>query len=194
MTGLTAQQLRLKITAQEGVPMLQNNPQMIDLNNHYAIERAKFKKADQNTEAYNRVSWEGALYYDDEIGPYIPASHIEASIANASSKLKNTYKKLFKASVFIVEPKIAIEFKGSRTLDGMWKEKRYDLRNVKIVGKGVIKCRPKFENWHAFCTLTFIPTKDITANTVLSATQLAGQFHGIGDYLPKFGRFIAENA
>jgi hypothetical protein len=175
------------------VAMLQNNPRMIDQNCIYTKKKKQFKKADQGSDEYQRNDWEGAMYFDDKMGPYIPSDHIEASLANASSKLNNKYRKLFKASVLMVEQRLPIAYKGPRDLDKMWSEGMYDLRNVKIGGKGIIKCRPRFEaGWKTEGTLTFTPTKEINTNSITSALELAGQFHGLGDYLPKFGRFTVE--
>lgn len=175
--------------------MLQNNARVINPLSPYFQAKKQFTKADQGSDAYHRNDWEGAMYFHPEIGPYIPSSHIEVAMAKASSKIKRGYKALFTASVRCVNEQHPIEYKGPRTLDGMWKqrEKFVDIRNVRIARSGVMKCRPIFQTgWTADVALSFISNKDINATTVLQAMDLAGKFCGIGDYLPRFGRFNVE--
>lgn len=63
-----------------------------------------------------------------------------------------------------------------------------DSRPVVMQRGRVMRSRPKFENWG----LTFdvvVTEEEIREDTIKEILKYAGNFIGIGDFRPKFGRF-----
>lgn len=135
-----------------------------------------------------------ALYCEklthDEDGKYVaegiyqPASHIEGALIKAavnfkiSGKRGKTYKDLVKACVFVKPDAIA--------LNEDWE---IDKRPVVIQRARIIRARPKFEKW----SLSFdieIHDDQLAIEVLKEILDYAGTSVGIGDYRPRFGRFM----
>jgi hypothetical protein len=69
-----------------------------------------------------------------------------------------------------------------------------DSRTVVIKAtKGrIVRIRPKLENWELDFTIQLI-SDDLPVEVVKSALDDAGREGGIGDYRPRFGRFIVTS-
>jgi len=118
---------------------------------------------------------------------YIPADHIQEALIGAGARVrvkgqgKKTYKDYMKAYVFVEPNEILIE------------PQKYavDRRYVKVSGKGIIRSRPRFDDWKAefelLVTDDTLPLKDIR-----EILEIAGTRIGIGDYRPKFGLFTMD--
>jgi len=134
---------------------------------------------------------EKAVYRDSEIGCYIPAEHIEASLKLSGSDfpvkgggMKN-YKKLMNARI-IVEPD-KIPFIPAKT-----KVDYVDERWGKIpprTGAMVWLRRPAFKKgWEAEFNVLVLDDQ-IPLETLKNILVNAGRFYSIGDHKPRFGRF-----
>lgn len=149
----------------------------------------KRKKTDDDHEAIAQSEWRGGLYYDEEIGPYLPGVNIEASLV-AGAKLSKLGTQI-KRSVEVVEEKCKLEYDGPRTPAKLWSGKFYDARSVKVQTARLTRYRPLFRVWASVCTIAFDP-ESIDKRQVLKCLSDGGQYCGIGDYRPKFGRFAVE--
>jgi len=127
---------------------------------------------------------EEALYKKSDGTVYEPSTHIEGAMIKAASNFqipgrgKKTYKDLFKSAVFVEPLEIPLE------------PQKYtvDRRPVVMPGGRIVRSRPKFENWG----LTFdviVTEEELRAETVKNILIYAGNYIGIGDFRPKFGRF-----
>lgn len=132
--------------------------------------------------------WKRSLYFDDKIGIYQPASHIEGAMIKAAvnfqitGKAKKTYKDLFKSAVF-VSPDFIPHHK---------KEPDYiDKRLVRVNGSGVERLRPGFKDWMLEFNIQVLD-EQIQKDVVYEILAFAGRFVGIGDFRPRYGRFIIE--
>lgn len=150
---------------------------------------SKRKKTDEDHEAIAKSEWRAGLYYDDEIGPYIPGTSIEASII-AGAKLSKLGAQI-KRSIEVVEDKCRLEYTGPRTVEKLWGARFYDARSVKVQTARLMRYRPLFRQWATAFTVAFDP-ESIDRNQIIKCVQDAGDYCGIGDYRPKFGRFRAE--
>lgn len=126
-----------------------------------------------------------ALYKSPEGEIYQPSSHIEGAMLKAAANFqiggrgKKTYKDLFKSAV-IVAP-FAIPHKNPK-----WE---VDRRPV-IVNRGrIMRERPMFTEWELEFDVQ-VMDEQIPNSVVNAILTFAGQYVGIGDYRPKFGRFI----
>lgn len=149
----------------------------------------KRKKTDDDHEAIAKSEWRGGLYFDEEIGPYIPGVNIEGVIRDGGklSKLGTQIKR----STEVMDEKCRLEYDGPRTVKGLWDGGFYDARSVKVPGGRIIRYRPIFHRWHLECEIAFNP-EAIDRHQVIKCLEDGGQYLGLGDYRPKFGRFEVE--
>lgn len=147
---------------------------------------SKRKKTDEDHEAIAYSEWRGALYYDDKMGPYIPAMNIE-SMLQAAAKMQKLGSK-FKQAVMVIEDKIKLEYSGPRELRTMYAAGYADFRSVKVQQARLQRCRPKFDEWTCSFTLAFNPAI-LNKSDIQKAVCDAGALVGLGDFRPRFGRF-----
>jgi len=119
-----------------------------------------------------------------------PSEHIFAAMTKAAVSFKFEGKKTFKD---VVKSSIAVEPDCIPLLDKQgnprteWDE--IDERAVVIQRSRVLKWRPKFNEWKLKFKLQILDDDIIDKNTVKEILEKAGTV-GIGDYRPRYGRFI----
>ena len=148
----------------------------------------KRKKTDEDHEAIARSEWLGGMYID-EVGPYLPGVNLESCLV-AGGKLSKLGTQL-KRSVEVLDDRCALEYDGPRTLTGLWDSGFYDARSVKVTTSRITRYRPLFRKWSLVCEIMF-DQETIDRSQVIKCLEDAGQYCGIGDYRPKFGRFAVE--
>lgn len=148
----------------------------------------KRKKTDEDHEAIAKSEWLGGLYIDDN-GPYLPGVNIEAAMIGGGklSKLGTALKR----SVEVMDEKCHIEYDGPATVEKLWEAGFYDARSVKVQSARIMRYRPMFRQWACECEIAFDPDS-INREQVIMCLQDGGQYCGVGDYRPKFGRFTVE--
>lgn len=128
-----------------------------------------------------------ALYRLPDGKCYIPASHIEGALMKAASnfqiagKRKKTFKDLVKSSIF-VEPEALILSNQKWTID-----KRAVV--VPATRGRVIRCRPRFDEWGTSFKIR-VTDDSFPTETLKEILDYAGKAVGIGDFRPRYGRFI----
>ena len=129
------------------------------------------------------------MYFDDDMGPYIPGVMLEAAMISGGklSKLGTQLKR----SVEIVNDRCKLEYDGPRKIETLWSKGFYDARSVKVSTSRIMRYRPIFKSWSAQCEVAFDPESMDRAD-IIKCMADAGQYCGIGDYRPKFGRFAVE--
>ena len=128
---------------------------------------------------------EKSLYRDGDGKIVHPTEHIFGAMIKAGAYFKfegkKTYKDIIKAGV-VVEPEYADLNKKT------WDE--IDTRAVVIQRARVLCWRPKFNKWELEFTITVLDDENISISVLKEILDFAGQRQGIGDYRPRFGRFI----
>ena len=141
-----------------------------------------------------RAEWRGSLYWDDNMGLYIPGDNIFACLVAAARKSK-CGKQAEQGIVPIEDAPLATKLK-TNDVEALFKEAQFQFRfPVRIppkTGSRIMKVRPIVPTgWHVTVTIeydeTVFPTNDLK-----EALQTAGSLIGIGDWRPKFGRFSVE--
>jgi hypothetical protein len=142
--------------------------------------RQKSGEVDYSKEA------EKSMYFDNEIGCYIPSKQLRAGLVKGAVNFKvkgrmgKTYKDMVNATIEIEPDKIPL---GKKTFDYNHQE------FVKIQRSQILRSRPAFKKgWEAEFSLLVMDDqmqKDILKEIVV----YAGKFVGIGDWRPHFGRF-----
>ena len=174
-------------------PLLMHNNTMADpLNPKTKAHKeltAKRKKTDSDLEDIAQSEWSSSLYID-ETGPYLPDLNLSASLVGGA-KLSRLGTKIDR-SVEIIDERCYLDYPGPKTVSGLWAEGFYDARGVRVGGRAtIIRYRPIFREWSCIVRIGFSPD-DLNREDVIKSLQDAGQYVGVGDYRPKFGRFSVE--
>ena len=118
---------------------------------------------------------------------YQPATHIEGCLKKASvnfqiaGKRRKTYKDLVLSAVF-VKPD-AIPHKNQK-----WVSDERPVIVPSTRGR-IIRSRPRFDNWNLDFTIQ-ITDSQLPFEVLKEILDYAGNSVGIGDFRPRFGRFI----
>ena len=102
-----------------------------------------------------------------------------------------TYKDLFKGNVFVGPDNIPFGIKEPQELDADADKELYlDVRPVVVQRARVVRIRPTFKaGWKLDFEITVLDDQ-IPANVLNEVLQLAGRTVGVGDFRPRFGRFM----
>jgi len=127
---------------------------------------------------------EDALYRDEKGVIYQPAEHILGALTKAAvdfkitGRGKKTYKDMVKSSVIIIPD--AIPHKDQKFT--------IDRRAVVVQRARIMRERPKFDEWELSFTIELLDDQ-FPMSALKDILDQAGKV-GIGDYRPRFGRFI----
>ncbi|MBA8886176.1 hypothetical protein FHW12_000367 [Dokdonella fugitiva] len=175
-------------------PMLMHSLRLLNKMDPLTKERSRYtsikKKTDADEVEIQRIDWLGALYHDDELGPYLPAENIEAAIVEGAKLSKGGRD--VKRGVSVLEDRVRLDYDGPRDIKALYNggDSRFiDARGVRNQASRVIRCRPIFLQWAATFTVSFDTAVIKDADTLIGFIADAGRFCGIGDYRPRFGRF-----
>lgn len=147
---------------------------------------AKKKKTDADHKAIAEVEFRGSMYFDETIGPFIPDRNIRAALIEAARKSKLGL--VVAENVWVTEAMMPLDYKGPRTVAGLWREKRHvDQRMVGNQKVRILRTRPRFDEWALTATVTF-DEEAIDQRTMESVFKRA-QTLGLCDYRPLFGTF-----
>lgn len=183
--------IEIEIALSGVAPLLMKSEQTADPLNEYARRMSEItKKGAKMTEAdhaaRDRIQWEASLYWTDELGPYLPAENIQASIKEGA-KLTKRGKEIDRA-LLIVDPAMLI-YDGPRSLDDLYDGGFRDRRTVKMNGRTRVPCtRARFNAWKT-ASSGYLDTERLNLRDLQTILDAAGRFCGIGDYRPKFGRY-----
>lgn len=187
----------IKVTIQGLAPLLMHsdrfaNPLDPMTKAHKALT-GKRKKTDDDHEAIAKSEWRGSLYYDDEIGVFVPGQNIDATLIGGAKLQK--LGTAFKRGVMVLEDKLPLEYEGPKNPDKLINDERFvDVRGVRVGTAKLMRCRPIFNKWKLSFTVMFNPDV-VNREDVLKAIEDAGIMVGLCDYRPRFGKFeIVEAA
>ena len=161
----------------------------------------KRTKTDEDYQTISDYEWlSGAYYTNDTISSpydeitgehelYIPADNIEATIINAGKSFKKGTD--IKKYVMLTDPFIPLKVLGNPDFRTMLKDYKYrDVRQMVVQRNRVTRTRPRFDSWELSFRLTYDDTK-IDIDTIINALEYAGQYVGLCDSRPKYGKFVA---
>ncbi len=174
-------------------PLMQHRYPMPDL-----ATMVKGGKKSTGSKDYTQ-EWRDYLYATHDGQICQPSSHLEGAMVKAAASFKVTgkrgksYKDLFSANVFVDPPEILHGIAVPEELDTDADKCLYlDMRPVVVQRARVVRIRPAFKpGWHLAFTINVIDD-EISAEIVNDVLTLAGKAVGIGDYRPKFGRFMVS--
>lgn len=144
--------------------------------------------------------WRDYFYATASGQLYQPASHFEGAMSKTAGGFKiagkrgKSYKDLFVGNVFCSPDQILHDLAVPETLDTDPDKRLYlDMRPVVVQRNRVVRLRPAFKaGWQLEFEITVIDDQ-IPSDIVKDVLDLAGRTVGIGDYRPKFGRFMVTH-
>jgi hypothetical protein len=184
----------VRLTGQS--PLLMHNGQLANPFNKFAKAlkevTSKRKKTEEDQLAIMRIEWEGGLYFDPEVGPYVPSENLE-SLINDGARLQKRGQDVERA-VFVLTRKVPLLYDGPRDVEGMWaSEKFLDYRSTVNPSSGgrTMRARPIFYQWALELDVHYRPDVIDRADLIRFLTD-AGQHKGLMDYRPRYGQFTVE--
>lgn len=155
-----------------------------------ALSKARAKTLEQEAKL-RELEWHTRIYFDEELGPYIPGKNIKEMLRSAATKWK--LGESIKRSMVIPEYRIPLLYEGPRDLPGLWEKGFRWTAMVSNAGAGagrVERCRPCFDQWSLACEIAF-DTDELDADAVVAIVKRSEKY-GLGDYRPEFGAFISK--
>lgn len=148
------------------------------------------KKTEEDQIKLSDLEWEGGLYWDDDIGLYIPAENIEATVREGA-KARKKGKDIVRG--FMCEDlKAPLDIGVKLTKDQLRDDYNYrDVRSMKVQKARVMRTRPRFNTWNC----AFLASYDenlLNFNDIRDAIEYSGQYVGLCDSRPKYGKFTAK--
>jgi hypothetical protein len=197
--------------------LLMHNVRLADPLDYYALELKKVtslnKKSQADHEKMAEIEWRGGLYYDDEIGPFVPNKMLFGCLREGSKTSK--LGSIFKSDISIepTEPLsdqnlsgYKLDYVGPRDATALYEatvspksskssiKKFVNRENVTVsIGKTIMRTRPQFpRGWSCTFKLASI-TDAISAAQIEQLIIDAGLKRGIGDYVPQYGLFVLKS-
>lgn len=154
------------------------------------INAKKKNKTEEDLIVLSDLEWEAGLYYDESVGIYIPAENIEATIREGA-KARRKGKDIVKG--FQCEDMmIPLDIGENLTKEEMKKDFRFrDVRAMRVMSSRVMRTRPRFNMWNLTFTALY-DEKIISFNEIVDAIEYAGQYVGLCDSRPKYGKFVSK--
>ena len=175
-------------------PLIMHSCQCVNPLHPISIEIKKItgirKKTEEDLKKLSDLEWESGLYWDDTVGLYIPAENIEATIREGA-KARKKGKDIVKGFV-CNDLMVPVDIGEKLTKKKMQADFRFrDVRAMRVKQARVMRTRPRFNTWN----LTFTASYDenlIDFQTIVDAIEYSGQYFGLCDSRPKYGKFTAR--
>lgn len=181
------------LTLEGTSPLLMNSGEVDRESAQYRAFRDlgdKRKKTLDDEARMREMEWAFALYFDADLGPYIPGKNVKELIRSAATKYKRGED--IKRSLVVVLNRIPLTYEGPRDQQALWDEGFKYTAMVANSGMNrgrVVRCRPCFDAWSLEVELAYDP-EDIDFDTLQTIVDRSQKL-GLGDYRPEFGSFAA---
>ena len=185
----------LKLTLTGLRPLLMHNARLADPLDKAAkalkeITGKRTKTDEDHAEAAKR-EFLGGLYLDEETEePIITSDCLAACFIEGAKKSKKG--RAFKESMWFDIPHFPLIYDGPKSPLDLWADPRHRLRKSAKVGTSrVMRTRPRFPSWAVKPEVVF-DAAQLNIEEVLRGIQDAGQYIGLLDWRPQYGRFKVE--
>lgn len=193
---MSMETIRFQWRSRPGSPLLMHNVRLANpldpvVRAIKKLTAKKTKKTDDDIEEIARLEFVGGLYYDDDVGPYLPAQNVIKCLVEAARMLR--LGKQIERGVIAGDARFTLAYHGPRTPEEMW-EKRGEFADTRAVGNKnvtVQRTRPRFNTWSADVEL-LVDTTVVDVEQVIHIADLAGQRVGICERYGGWGRFVSK--
>lgn len=152
----------------------------------------KIKKTEDDLTELGKLEFLGGIYHNDEIGPYIPAVNVERMLRDGATMSRMGTK--VRQGMSLMEDRVPLIYDGPRTLEELTHDMRFHHRtSVKVQKNRILRVRPWFRDWSASFTLLY-DEKLFDAEQVRNIVTTCGDYIGLGDWRPRYGRFTSRVA
>lgn len=181
-------------------PLLQNNPQTVDPFNDYAkakkaITNKRTAKTDDDLIELGNLETESKIYFDDEIGVYVPATWITEAIICTGFSVAKIGRAKMRGGLFATDPKIKLRYRGMnkvKTITDVVMNPEFRHRMLLKQGQvRVPKDAPIFHDW-SFETMVEFDDTVVDLGSLRRIVERSAKYGGFGDFRPTFGRADAE--
>lgn len=195
---MAIQQARIVVTGIS--PLLQNCPQCVDPFNQYAkakkaITNKRTAKTDDDLLELGNLETESKLYFDEEIGVYIPATWITEAIICTGFSVAKIGRAKMRGGLFATEPKVKLKYRGMnkvKTITDVVMNSEFRHRMLLKQGQvRVPKDAPIFHDWSFETAVEFDDTV-VDMGSLRRIVERSAKYGGFGDFRPTFGRANAE--
>lgn len=181
-------------------PLLMHNGQLSDPLNPAAKELTRYtnpgrgQKSDLTHNETTYAEFQGSLYFDDVIGPFIPSDNLSAMFVDAAKTVRPSRKNHMLSSLIMNEDEVPLDYDGPRDREGLFKDGNFLYRvGARMPGMSgrVQRTRPRFGQW-ALTTSAMLNTELMSLADFERFAQIGGSRIGLGDWRPRYGRFAIE--
>lgn len=147
-------------------------------------------KTQEDKARLREIEWYTRIYYDDDLGPFIPGKNVKELLRSAATAWKLGER--VKRSLVIPDYRIPLIYDGPREAAALWKAGfRYTtmVRNSGVGSGSTDRTRPKFEEWELDFEVAF-DTSELSLAQLVDIVERSEKY-GLGDYRPEFGSFQA---
>ena len=150
---------------------------------------SKRTKTEEDLRRISDIEWELSLYWDDGIGLYIPAECIEACVRDAAKKQKKG--KTIVCGFSCLDMMNPLDIGEKLTKEQMRSDFRFrDVRCMCVQKNRVMRTRGRFNMWKCSLLATY-DENILDLRTVTDALEYAGNYVGLLDSRPRYGKFAA---
>ena len=172
-------------------PLLMHNGRLADPLDPNTMQLAavtsKRKKTRADHERIAELEWYGGLWLDG-MRPCLPCESLEAAFTDGA---QTRNKGATARSGLVVNTPALLHYDGPDKLEDLWADETFRLRSgVRVRNARTMRTRPRFPGWSANVTASFLPTV-LDRTEVIEFFRIAGSL-GIGDWRPRYGKFIVE--
>ncbi len=176
-----------------GQNLIMHNGQTSDPLNKYAkalkevTSDRQRKKTDEGIIEMGRIECEAALYLNAKKQVILPTRVLEAHIAEGARKTKEGKQAL--AGMFVDTDGVLAYAGGPLTVAQILDSEEHQLRLSVVVGQAkVMRVRPFFQDWSTSFQVSIL--EEMVTPAMLKTWLInGGNFVGIGDYRPRYGRY-----
>jgi hypothetical protein len=181
-------------------PLLQNNPQTVDRFNKYTqamarINAKKTKRTDDDYRELQDIEVRAKIYFDPDLGIYVPSTWVTSAIAANSFRTIKTSKADIRGAVFATEPRLKLTYRGAEKVkqpeDIVGNSQFRTSLTLKQGQVRVVKAAPIFHDW-SFRFLLEFDDKIIDPGSLEHVIKYSAKYGGFGDFRPTYGRAEAE--
>lgn len=148
----------------------------------------KRQKTDDDYLRMANLEFMGSLYLDADAGPYLPGDNVWRCLYDGAKKHKMGPS--IKEGVVITTNVNPLAYRGPRDPNELWKDESFRHQaSAKVGMQRVTRTRPVFRQWSADAEGVYDEAL-LNLDALRMIADTAGSLIGIGDWRPRFGRFV----
>ena len=194
-SGMSTGYLKVNVSI-SGDQLIMHNGQTADPLNKYAKALKEVtgdrqrKKTDEGIIEMGRIECEAGLYLNAKKQVILPTRVLEAHIAEGARKTKEGKQAL--AGMFVDTDGVLAYAGGPLSVAQILDSPEHQLRLSVVVGQAkVMRVRPFFKTWSASFQVSILEEM-VTLSMLKTWLTNGGNFVGIGDYRPRYGRYEVQ--